>query len=175
MSYYDEIEIEDMTYSPVTQEYTYPCPCGDNFLISLEELYMGEDVAPCPSCTLLIKVIYEEEDLPELRDGEEGEEGEEEGGNGEGEGKKEGREKAWGGGEGGGEKVGRAKEGGGRVAESEGGASAEPPQSPATSPKNDAATEDVPGSSVPFVAIAAAAAAVAVVVLYLNNRKKRKG
>lgn len=31
------------------------------------ELWDGEDVAPCPSCTLRIRVIYEEENLPPLK------------------------------------------------------------------------------------------------------------
>ncbi len=32
---YDEIEIEDMKWSEELQAYTYPCPCGDVFQISL--------------------------------------------------------------------------------------------------------------------------------------------
>mmetsp|Transcript_3090 Transcript_3090/g.5068 ORF Transcript_3090/g.5068 Transcript_3090/m.5068 type:complete len:100 (+) Transcript_3090:171-470(+) len=66
MSIYEEIEIEDMDYDPVDYMYTYPCPCGDKFRIPLEELWDGEDIAKCPSCTLRILVIYDEEDLPEL-------------------------------------------------------------------------------------------------------------
>ncbi|GMI06086.1 hypothetical protein TrLO_g2302 [Triparma laevis f. longispina] len=69
--YYEEVEIEDMVYSPLERSYTYPCPCGDKFVITLEELWDGEDVAPCPSCTLVIKVIYEEEDLEEMEEEEE--------------------------------------------------------------------------------------------------------
>ena len=61
---YDEIEIEDMTYDPVTQLYTYPCPCGDRFEINIEDLRDGEEIAVCPSCSLMIRVIYEVEELP---------------------------------------------------------------------------------------------------------------
>lgn len=68
MPLYEEIEIEDMTFDPKTQTYTYPCPCGDKFKISLEELWDGEDIADCQSCTLFIQVIYEEENLPKLRE-----------------------------------------------------------------------------------------------------------
>ena len=68
MSIYEEIEIEDMTWDEKRLGYTYPCPCGDKFFIGLEELYDGEDVAPCPSCTLRIRVIFEEDDLPEMPD-----------------------------------------------------------------------------------------------------------
>ena len=66
MSIYEEIEIEDLDYDPVKLNYTYPCPCGDKFRISLADLWDGEDIAPCPSCTLRIMIIYEEEDLPPL-------------------------------------------------------------------------------------------------------------
>mmetsp|Transcript_28498 Transcript_28498/g.32585 ORF Transcript_28498/g.32585 Transcript_28498/m.32585 type:complete len:92 (-) Transcript_28498:675-950(-) len=74
MSIYEEIEIEDMTYDEDEFMYTYPCPCGDHFSITLEELWDGEDVATCPSCTLRISVIYDEEDLPELPEFEDEEE-----------------------------------------------------------------------------------------------------
>ncbi|KAI5818319.1 diphthamide biosynthesis protein 3 [Pyronema omphalodes] len=64
-SIYDQIEIEDMTFDPATQLYTYPCPCGDRFEISLDDLRDGQDIGVCPTCSLLIQVIYEPEDLPE--------------------------------------------------------------------------------------------------------------
>jgi hypothetical protein len=67
MSIYEEVEIEDLDFDPITQIYTYPCPCGDKFTISLEALYEGEDIATCPSCTLRIEIIYDEADLPPLR------------------------------------------------------------------------------------------------------------
>ena len=59
MSFYDEIEIEDMTYHEETTLYTYPCPCGDQFEILLDDLRDGEEVAVCPSCSLQIKVIFD--------------------------------------------------------------------------------------------------------------------
>mmetsp|Transcript_1933 Transcript_1933/g.2685 ORF Transcript_1933/g.2685 Transcript_1933/m.2685 type:complete len:83 (-) Transcript_1933:362-610(-) len=78
MSIYEEIEIEDMTYDPDEYLYTYPCPCGDKFSITLEELWDGEDIATCPSCTLRILVVFEEEDLPELPEFEDEESSEKE-------------------------------------------------------------------------------------------------
>ncbi len=61
---YDEIEIEDMTYDPKLQIYHYPCPCGDRFEISLASLKDGEtEIAVCPSCSLMIRVIFEVGDL----------------------------------------------------------------------------------------------------------------
>jgi diphthamide biosynthesis protein 3 len=70
MSIYEEVEIEDLDYDPVDRIYTYPCPCGDKFRITLEELWDGEDIAPCPSCTLQIEIIYDEDDLPPLPEDE---------------------------------------------------------------------------------------------------------
>ncbi|KAH0607784.1 uncharacterized protein H6S33_002818 [Morchella sextelata] len=63
-SIYDQIEIEDMTFDPAMQIYHYPCPCGDRFEISIDDLRDGENVAVCPSCSLMIEVIFEPEDLP---------------------------------------------------------------------------------------------------------------
>ena len=57
--YHDEVEIEDMEYDEETESYYYPCPCGDRFQISLEDLENGEETATCPSCSLLVKVIYD--------------------------------------------------------------------------------------------------------------------
>ncbi|ORX47427.1 zf-CSL-domain-containing protein [Hesseltinella vesiculosa] len=62
-SYYDEIEIEDMDFDEDEQVYTYPCPCGDKFQIFLEELQDGEDIARCPSCSLIIRVIYDPDEF----------------------------------------------------------------------------------------------------------------
>ncbi|WFD18712.1 Diphthamide biosynthesis protein 3 [Malassezia caprae] len=53
VSYYDEIELEDMEFDEGKQAFTYP------FEISLEQLQNEEDIARCPSCTLLIRVIYD--------------------------------------------------------------------------------------------------------------------
>jgi diphthamide biosynthesis protein 3 len=64
MSYYDEIEIEDMTFDPKLELYHFPCPCGDRFEISIGDLREGEDIAVCPSCSLMIKVIFEEVGKP---------------------------------------------------------------------------------------------------------------
>jgi len=74
MSIYEEVEIEDLDYDPVKRIYTYPCPCGDTFSISLEALWDGEDIATCPSCTLMIEIIFDEGDLPPLPEDSDGEE-----------------------------------------------------------------------------------------------------
>ena len=59
ISVYDEVEIEDMAWDPVKGVYHYPCPCGDRFEISRSQLANYEDIATCPSCSLIIRVIYD--------------------------------------------------------------------------------------------------------------------
>ena len=57
--YYDEIEIEDMAWDEEKGVYHYPCPCGDRFEISRSQLANYEDIATCPSCSLIIRVVYD--------------------------------------------------------------------------------------------------------------------
>lgn len=57
---YEEVALAEMTYEESEQMYFYECPCGDKFEIALEDLYDGEDIAPCPSCTLQIRVVFKE-------------------------------------------------------------------------------------------------------------------
>ena len=56
---YDEIEIEDMNFDPTLQIYHYPCPCGDRFEIAIASLRDGEEIAVCPGCSLMIRVIFD--------------------------------------------------------------------------------------------------------------------
>lgn len=69
---YDEIEIEDMTFDKATSLYHYPCPCGDRFEISIFSLRDGEEIAVCPSCSLMIRVVFDVSDLPKEEKEEEG-------------------------------------------------------------------------------------------------------
>ncbi|KAJ3310857.1 Diphthamide biosynthesis protein 3 [Blyttiomyces sp. JEL0837] len=62
-SFYDEVEIEDMTYDDVTETFHYPCPCGDKFHITKQEILDGDEIARCPSCSLIIRVIYDKDNL----------------------------------------------------------------------------------------------------------------
>ncbi|KAI1084839.1 zf-CSL-domain-containing protein [Whalleya microplaca] len=62
---YDEVEIEDMTFDETIQIYHYPCPCGDRFEIALADLQdEATDIAVCPSCSLMIRVIFDQDNLP---------------------------------------------------------------------------------------------------------------
>ncbi|XP_003740302.1 DPH3 homolog [Galendromus occidentalis] len=62
--YHDEVEIEDFEYDEESESYFFPCPCGDRFVITKLDLQNGEEVATCPSCSLVVKVIYNPEDFP---------------------------------------------------------------------------------------------------------------
>jgi diphthamide biosynthesis protein 3 len=70
-------QIEDMDFDEENLIFHSPCPCGDRFEISLvssnfvlyhlsdanavgqAQLKEGEDIARCPSCSLIIRVIYD--------------------------------------------------------------------------------------------------------------------
>jgi diphthamide biosynthesis protein 3 len=59
LNLYDEIEIEDCFYDATLQIYHHPCPCGDRFEISIADMRDGEDIARCPSCSLMIRIIFD--------------------------------------------------------------------------------------------------------------------
>lgn len=61
--YYDEVDIKDFEYDKENEVFTYPCPCGDRFEISVNDIFSGEEIAMCPSCPLITKVVYEEDDM----------------------------------------------------------------------------------------------------------------
>ncbi|TKA54650.1 Diphthamide biosynthesis protein 3 [Rhodotorula sp. CCFEE 5036] len=71
VSYYDELEIEDFAWDDAKKVFHYPCPCGDRFEITRAQLAKGEEVATCPSCSLLVRVVY---DLMDYEDYDEDEE-----------------------------------------------------------------------------------------------------
>ena len=63
---YDEIEIDDLDFDPDDNTFYYPCPCGDKFRISAKQLQTGTVIATCPSCSLQIKIVFDEEYLSEF-------------------------------------------------------------------------------------------------------------
>lgn len=57
---YQEIEIEDMEFEKDSNIFTYPCPCGDRFEVSIDDLFdESTDIATCPNCGLEIQVLFE--------------------------------------------------------------------------------------------------------------------
>ena len=63
---YDEVDLEDMEWNAELGAFTYQCPCGDLFQITPDELRAGEEIGHCPSCSLVITVVYDDEDLKDL-------------------------------------------------------------------------------------------------------------
>ena len=70
VSFYDEIELEDMVYDEEKDLFHYPCPCGDRFEITRQQLKDAEDVARCPSCSLIIRVVFDPIDFEDDDDDE---------------------------------------------------------------------------------------------------------
>eukprot|EP00658_Telonema_sp_P-2_P085054 TRINITY_DN9604_c0_g1_i6.p2 TRINITY_DN9604_c0_g1~~TRINITY_DN9604_c0_g1_i6.p2 ORF type:complete len:105 (+),score=37.10 TRINITY_DN9604_c0_g1_i6:192-506(+) len=66
LCFYDEVDLDEMDYDEGEGLFTYMCPCGDLFSISEEELAAGQEAAYCPSCTLVLRVMYQQEDLEEM-------------------------------------------------------------------------------------------------------------
>ena len=62
-SVYEEVELSEMEWEEEEEAYFYPCPCGDRFIMPLEDLQVGEEIALCPSCSLRIRVLYNPEDF----------------------------------------------------------------------------------------------------------------
>ena len=62
-SIYEEVELSEMEWDEDEEAYFYPCPCGDRFIMPLEDLELGEEIALCPSCSLRIRVLYNPEDF----------------------------------------------------------------------------------------------------------------
>ena len=60
---YDEVDVADLTFDAATASFSHPCPCGDRFGISLAEVREGEDIARCPSCSLRLRVVADEDVL----------------------------------------------------------------------------------------------------------------
>lgn len=69
---YEEVDLQDLEFDALDQQFVYPCPCGDLFELSLSDLRaavaastggMGFAIASCPSCSLRVKVLFDTEQL----------------------------------------------------------------------------------------------------------------
>ncbi|SGY35654.1 BQ5605_C002g01787 [Microbotryum silenes-dioicae] len=93
----DELEIEDFAWDDTKKVFHYPCPCGDRFeitrvrvfattklpsvgrahphsprlFLTQAQLSKGEDVATCPSCSLIVRVVYDMMDYEDYSGDEE--------------------------------------------------------------------------------------------------------
>ena len=59
----EEVDLDDMDFDNDQQYFSYPCPCGDVFIITVQELSDGEMIGTCPSCSLIIRVLFDEETI----------------------------------------------------------------------------------------------------------------
>lgn len=66
MSYYEEIKLSEFAYNEITNEFSYPCPCGDVFVITEDELRAEEQIARCQSCSLIVLVLYDTENITNI-------------------------------------------------------------------------------------------------------------
>lgn len=57
---YEEVALSDMLLED--GKLRYPCPCGDLFELSLSEFAKGSVVAECPTCSLTVRIICNEEE-----------------------------------------------------------------------------------------------------------------
>lgn len=65
-SAYEEVDLLDMTMEVEEEMFTFPCPCGDVFFIPIDDLLDNEDKAKCLSCSLILQVNYQPEELDVL-------------------------------------------------------------------------------------------------------------
>ena len=62
MVLYDEIDLEDMSFDSESNTFFYPCPCGDQFQVSVDKLMDDSadmHIAACPNCGLEVSVRFE--------------------------------------------------------------------------------------------------------------------
>lgn len=59
---YEEVPLDELTFDADGQRLQYPCPCGDLFEMTVDELLLGKDIATCPTCSLTVKVLYSSDD-----------------------------------------------------------------------------------------------------------------
>ncbi|KAL8270328.1 hypothetical protein Esti_005763 [Eimeria stiedai] len=73
---YEEVRLQELEFDALEQHFVYPCPCGDLFELSVVELRAavassgthGFALASCPSCSLKIRVLFENAELKVLEE-----------------------------------------------------------------------------------------------------------
>lgn len=61
---YDTVKLEEMEFEEADELYTFQCPCGDLFEITVAQIEAGESIAKCPSCSLQIRVVMPNKETP---------------------------------------------------------------------------------------------------------------
>lgn len=60
---YEECPLDEMEYDSSGDMFVFLCPCGDLFQITSKELREGNRIARCPSCSLQLKVLIDDDQL----------------------------------------------------------------------------------------------------------------
>jgi diphthamide biosynthesis protein 3 len=60
---HEEVTLAEMELDADLDGYVYPCPCGDEFFLSIDDMLTGYNIAECPSCSLKVRVDF---DLQEM-------------------------------------------------------------------------------------------------------------
>lgn len=64
--FYEHVDLLlDMEFDEEERNFSRPCPCGDKFLISVQDVLDNEDLGACASCSLLIRVKYDPTEVRE--------------------------------------------------------------------------------------------------------------
>lgn len=57
----DVLDLDDMTFDPAQGSYKSPCRCGGCYVVSNDDLEEGVEVVCCSTCTLSIRILYQEQ------------------------------------------------------------------------------------------------------------------
>ncbi|KAI9207711.1 DnaJ domain-containing protein [Polychytrium aggregatum] len=53
-----DVDIDEMQYDEDTRSFVFPCRCGGLYVATEANLEVRNDVAPCSTCSLRIRVLY---------------------------------------------------------------------------------------------------------------------
>ena len=53
------VELDEFEYEDTENIYIYECRCGDEFIMTEDDVMDGVQILTCPSCSLLLKVSYD--------------------------------------------------------------------------------------------------------------------
>ena len=59
----DVLDLDDMNFDPTEEQYESPCRCGGKYVVMVSDLEEGVEVVCCSTCSLSIRVLYQEQVL----------------------------------------------------------------------------------------------------------------
>jgi len=54
----EQVDLDDMSFREAGDTFIYPCRCGEQFIITSNDLDAGITVIQCSGCSLCIEVLY---------------------------------------------------------------------------------------------------------------------